>query len=79
MGKTSRPVSHDKLRFLATVSSRRTTRAQLHVLVDLVADDLLQIGDFKRATLQRFLCVDKQFSIDNVVEDGSVESVAEVV
>jgi hypothetical protein len=41
-----------------------------------VADDLLQVGDLKRATLQRFLCVNEQFSIDNVIEDGSVKSVA---
>jgi hypothetical protein len=70
MGRTSRPVSHGKLRSLATVCSRRTTCAQLHVLVDLVTDHLLQVGDFKRATLQRFLSVNKQFSIDNVIEDG---------
>jgi hypothetical protein len=61
------------------VSSRWATRAQPDVLVDLVTDDLLQVGDLKRATLQRFLCVDEQLSINNVVEDGSVKSVAKVV
>jgi hypothetical protein len=61
------------------VFSRWATRTQSRVLVDLAADDLLQVGDLKRATLQRFLCVDEQLSIDNVVEDGSVKSVAKVV
>jgi hypothetical protein len=79
MGRTSQPVSLGTLRSSARVSSRRATRAQLRVLVNLVADDLLQVGDLKRATLQRFLSVNEQFSIDHVVEDGSVKSVAKVV
>jgi hypothetical protein len=79
MGRTSRRVSLGKLRCPATAYSRRATRAQSHVLVDLVADDLLQVRYLKRATLQRFLCVDEQLSIDNVIEDGSVKSVAKVV
>jgi hypothetical protein len=44
-----------------------------------MADDLLEVCDFKGATLQRFLGVNEELSIDNVIEDGCVKSVAKVV
>jgi hypothetical protein len=64
MGKTSRPVSHDKRQSLATVCSRRTTRTVVSDLGLQRIDKSIEMGDASATDFESFDGVAKHLAVN---------------